>query len=47
MVFNVEAGIYIDGYSGMRHCDMVAINEVGHDVLTPFHLDLDDLVLPA
>jgi hypothetical protein len=23
MVFNIEPGIYIEDYSGMRHCDMV------------------------
>lgn len=37
MVFNVEPGIYIDGYGGMRHCDMVAVTADGYELLTPFH----------
>ncbi len=36
MTFNVEPAIYIDGYGGMRHCDMVAVTETGAEVLTDF-----------
>ena len=36
MTFNVEPAIYIDGYGGMRHCDMVAVTEAGVEVLTDF-----------
>jgi Xaa-Pro aminopeptidase len=36
MVFNVEPGIYIDGYGGMRDCNMVAVTEDGHALLSPF-----------
>lgn len=39
MVFNVEPGIYFEGKCGMRHCDMVAVTESGHDLLTPFQCD--------
>ena len=36
MVFNVEPAVYIDGYGGLRHCDMVALTGGGAEVLTPF-----------
>lgn len=36
MVFNVEPAIYIDGYGGVRHCDMVAVGHNGADLLTDF-----------
>jgi Xaa-Pro aminopeptidase len=36
MTFNVEPAIYIDGYGGMRRCDMVAVTETGAEVLTDF-----------
>ena len=45
MVFNVEPGIYIEGYGGMRHCDVVAVTETAYEVLTPFQLDVDELTL--
>jgi Xaa-Pro dipeptidase len=44
MVFNVEPAIYIDGYGGLRHCDMVAVTEAGAELLTPFQCGIDDLV---
>ena len=25
MVFNVEPAVYVDGYGGIRHCDMVVV----------------------
>jgi Xaa-Pro aminopeptidase len=45
MVFNVEPAIYIEGYGGMRHCDMVAVTRDGHRLLTPFLSRLDELTL--
>jgi Xaa-Pro aminopeptidase len=36
MTFNVEPAIYVDGYGGMRHCDMVAVTGTGAEVLTDF-----------
>jgi Xaa-Pro dipeptidase len=45
MVFNVEPGIYLDGEAGLRHCDVVALEEDGPRVLTPFHDDVDALAL--
>jgi Xaa-Pro aminopeptidase len=45
MVFNVEPAIYIEGYGGIRHCDMVAVTESGFKLLTPFQSALDDLLL--
>jgi Xaa-Pro aminopeptidase len=37
MVFNVEPGIYIDGYGGARDCNMVAVTSSGCEVLSAFH----------
>jgi Xaa-Pro aminopeptidase len=36
MVFNIEPAIYIDGFGGLRHCDMVAVTPAGAEVLTDF-----------
>jgi Xaa-Pro aminopeptidase len=36
MVFNVEPAIYLEGYGGIRHCDMVALTSHGVEELTPF-----------
>ena len=36
MAFNIEPAVYIDGYGGARHCDMVAVTETGMDLLTGF-----------
>lgn len=36
MTFNVEPAIYIEGYAGFRHCDMVAVNANGVELLTKF-----------
>lgn len=44
MVFNIEPGIYIDGFGGLRHCDMVALTESGVELLTPFQAGMDDLI---
>ena len=45
MVFNVEPGIYIDGWGGLRHCDMVAVTTNGAELLTPFQSKLEELVV--
>jgi Xaa-Pro aminopeptidase len=45
MVFNVEPAAYIEGYGGLRHCDMVAVVSDGMELLTPFHATPDDLSL--
>ncbi len=47
MVFNVEPAIYIDGYGGIRHCDMMVITEKGAELLTPFHCSAEDLTISA
>jgi Xaa-Pro aminopeptidase len=36
MVFNVEPAIYFPDYGGMRHCDVVTVNQTGVEVLTDF-----------
>lgn len=45
MVFNVEPAIYIEGYGGMRHCDMVAVGTSGAEILTDFQRTSDDMVI--
>lgn len=45
MVFNLEPGIYFEGYGGMRHCDMVAVTQTGVETLTPFLSTSDELVV--
>jgi Xaa-Pro aminopeptidase len=46
MTFNVEPGIYIKGYGGMRHCDMIAVTRDGCEVLTPFQSDINAVAAP-
>lgn len=36
MVFNVEPAVYLEGYGGIRHCNMVALTAHGVEQLTPF-----------
>lgn len=45
MVFNVEPAIYLDGYGGLRHCDMVAVTGSGVELLTPFQSTIEELTL--
>lgn len=45
MVFNIEPAIYIEGYGGLRHCDVVALTELGAEVLTPFQSDAEALLI--
>ncbi|MGH7634330.1 MAG: M24 family metallopeptidase, partial [Gemmatimonadaceae bacterium] len=46
MVFNVEPAIYQDGVSGIRHCDVVLLEESGPRVLTAFQQSPDALIIP-
>jgi Xaa-Pro aminopeptidase len=36
MVFNLEPAIYVEGFGGVRHCDMVTVTPSGAEVLTDF-----------
>jgi Xaa-Pro aminopeptidase/Xaa-Pro dipeptidase len=45
MVFSIEPGVYIEGYGGLRHCDMVAVTDTGAEVLTPFHSRVEELTI--
>jgi Xaa-Pro dipeptidase len=45
MVFNVEPAVYVNGYGGVRHCDMVAITEAGVELLTPFQCRAEELAI--
>lgn len=45
MVFNVEPAIYIEGYGGLRHCDMALVTETGVEILTPFQSSIEHLVI--
>jgi Xaa-Pro dipeptidase len=45
MVFNIEPAIYIDGVTGIRHCDVVALGERGATVLTSFHDSVGELAI--
>lgn len=45
MTFNVEPSIYIKGYGGLRHCDVVTVHENGPEVLTPFQREVEELIV--
>lgn len=45
MTFNVEPSIYVEGYGGIRHCDVVTVGEEGAEVLTPFAASIEDLTV--
>ena len=45
MVFNLEPAVYIEGWGGVRHCDMVTVTESGVEVLTPFQSRVEDLII--
>lgn len=40
MTFNVEPAVYIHGYGGARHCDVVAVTNAGMELLTNFQNDI-------
>jgi Xaa-Pro aminopeptidase len=46
MVFNIEPAIYLKGYGGVRHCDVIAVTQNGAEVLTLFQSKLEELILP-
>jgi Xaa-Pro dipeptidase len=43
MTFNIEPSIYIEGFGGLRHCDVVTVHEDGPEVLTPFQARTEEL----
>ena len=45
MVFNIEPAVYVEGYAGMRHCDMVVVTEAGAEVLTEFQSSVEQLTV--
>lgn len=45
MTFNIEPAIYIQGYGGIRHCDVVTLEEEGPNVLTAFQEHLEHLII--
>ena len=45
MVFNIEPAIYIEGYGGIRHCDMVAVRTGGAEILTDFQRTPAEMVI--
>ena len=45
MVFNVEPAVYVEGFGGIRQCEMVAVNETGFELLTDFQSSIDELML--
>jgi Xaa-Pro aminopeptidase len=47
MTFNIEPAIYIKGYGGLRHCDVVTLNATGAEVLTPFQAGVEAMTLPG
>jgi Xaa-Pro aminopeptidase len=46
-VFNVEPAIYVEGYGGIRHCDMVCVTENRYELLSDFLTNPKELFLPA
>ncbi len=45
MTFNIEPAIYVDGYGGLRHCDVVTVTSDGVEVLTPFQASMNELTI--
>lgn len=45
MVFNLEPAIYIEGFGGLRHCDMAVLTASGAELMTPFQGDASALAL--
>jgi Xaa-Pro dipeptidase len=40
MTFNIEPAVYITGFGGARHCDMVAVTDSGMELMTDFQNDV-------
>ncbi len=45
MIFSSEPGIYIEGFSGFRHSDIIWVSEGGPVVLTQYPKDLESMVV--
>lgn len=45
MIFNIEPAIYLEGFGGIRHCDVVLLNDHGPEVLTPFQSTIESLTV--
>jgi len=43
MVFNLEPAVYLEGWGGLRHCELVAVHAEGVELLTPFQSGLEAL----
>ena len=37
MVFNMEPAVYLEGWGGLRQCELVAVTDEGVELLTPFN----------
>ncbi|NED94550.1 aminopeptidase P family protein [Phytoactinopolyspora alkaliphila] len=46
MVVSSEPGVYVPGHAGYRISDTVLVTETGHERLTTYPRDLDDVVIP-
>jgi Xaa-Pro dipeptidase len=47
MVFNVEPGACIDGWGGVRDCNMVAVTRDGCELLSPFQSTQEGWGIPV
>lgn len=46
MTCNIEPAIYLKGFGGVRHSDVVTVRDDGPEVLTPFQAGIEDLWIP-
>ncbi len=47
MIFNVEPAVYLPGYGGLRHCDVVAVTPTGMELLTTFQTHPTDVIVSS
>jgi Xaa-Pro aminopeptidase len=47
MCFNIEPAIYIDGFGGYRHCDVLALDSDGPQELSPYLAIPEELTVDA
>lgn len=45
MVISIEPGIYLHETGGYRHSDTVLVTKDGYEILTPFPVELNDMVI--
>jgi Xaa-Pro dipeptidase len=45
MLISIEPGIYLPGIGGIRHSDTVLVTKDGHESLTRYPVDLNELVI--